>query len=219
MYHVVKDHEFKNEDLFYRFLKDDIDHGHKDETSDSWNSLPQGVYKQSQLPDLLGEKGDMTAKNEGAHVPDLLLDKFNCEMFDNVRPLKWVDPKVDGNKYDILVIGAGAGGLVTAAGSAGLGARACMIERLFIGGDCLVNGCVPSKAFIKAANIAKAVRSAAEYGINVSGDVTFDFPKLMDYMKKKRAQISYHDAAKNFTEKYGVDVYLGNARFLSPTQV
>ena len=140
-------------------------------------------------------------------------------MFDNVRPLKWVDPKVDGNKYDILVIGAGAGGLVTAAGSAGLGARACMIERAFIGGDCLVNGCVPSKAFLKAANVAKAVKSAAEYGINVPGEVTFDFPKLMDYMKKKRAEISYHDAAKNFTEKYGVDVYLGNARFLSPTEV
>jgi pyruvate/2-oxoglutarate dehydrogenase complex dihydrolipoamide dehydrogenase (E3) component len=91
-------------------------------------------------------------------------------MFDNVRPLKWVDPEVDGNnKYDILVIGAGAGGLVTAAGSAGLGARACMIERLFIGGDCLVNGCVPSKAFLKACNAAYTVRNCEKYGISFPG--------------------------------------------------
>ena len=126
----------------------------------------------------------MIDKNSGNHVPDLLLDKLNCEMFDNVRPLKWVDPEFDGaNKYDILVIGAGAGGLVTAAGAAGLGARACMIERLFIGGDCLVNGCVPSKAFLKACNAAHTVRNCEKYGISFTGEVSIDFPKLMGTMR------------------------------------
>jgi pyruvate/2-oxoglutarate dehydrogenase complex dihydrolipoamide dehydrogenase (E3) component len=149
-----------------------------------------------------------------------LLDKFNIEMFDNVRPLKWVDPKVDGNnKYDILVIGAGAGGLVTAAGSAGLGARACMIERFMIGGDCLVNGCVPSKAFLKACNVAKTVRTCEDYGISFSGEVKFDFQKLMGTMKHKRGIISHHDSARRFTDKYGVDVYLGHAKFISPSEV
>ena len=89
-------------------------------------------------------------------------------MFDNVRPLNWVDPVIDGkDKYDILVIGAGAGGLVTAAGSAGLGAKACMIERALIGGDCLVSGCVPSKAFLHACNVAHTVRTCSDFGINI----------------------------------------------------
>ena len=180
--------------------------------------MEQRNVKQSELKEFLAGKSDMFEKNCDSHVPDLLLDKFNCEMFDNVRPLKWVDPEVDGdNKYDILVIGAGAGGLVTAAGSAGLGAKACMIERLFIGGDCLVNGCVPSKAFLKACNVAHAVKNSQNYGISFGGEISIDFAKLMGTMKQKRAQVSHHDAAKNFTEKYGVDVFLGHAKFLSPT--
>ena len=62
-------------------------------------------------------------------MPDILFDQFNLEMLDNVRPVKWVDPVLEGNdKYDMLVIGAGAAGLTCAAGSAGLGARSCMIE-------------------------------------------------------------------------------------------
>jgi pyruvate/2-oxoglutarate dehydrogenase complex dihydrolipoamide dehydrogenase (E3) component len=61
----------------------------------------------------------------------------------------------------MLVIGAGAGGLVTAAGSRGLGAKVALIERTFLGGDCLVNGCVPSKAFIAAANVVHTIRKSS----------------------------------------------------------
>ena len=83
----------------------------------------------------------------------MLFDEHNCELFDNVHPIKWVDPANDQGKYDMLVIGGGAGGLVTAAGSAGVGARVAIIERNFLGGDCLNFGCVPSKAFLKCANV------------------------------------------------------------------
>jgi pyruvate/2-oxoglutarate dehydrogenase complex dihydrolipoamide dehydrogenase (E3) component len=62
------------------------------------------------------------------------------------------------NTYDMLVIGAGAGGLVTAAGSKGVGAKVAIIEKKFMGGDCLNFGCVPSKAFLAAANIAHTVK-------------------------------------------------------------
>ena len=62
------------------------------------------------------------------------------------------------NTYDMLVIGAGAGGLVTAAGSKGVGAKVGIIEKKFMGGDCLNFGCVPSKAFLAAANIAHTVK-------------------------------------------------------------
>lgn len=69
------------------------------------------------------------------------------------------------NTYDMLVIGGGPGGLVTAAGAAGVGAKVCLIERAFLGGDCLNSGCVPSKAFIKCANMAHAARSGEDYGV------------------------------------------------------
>jgi pyruvate/2-oxoglutarate dehydrogenase complex dihydrolipoamide dehydrogenase (E3) component len=62
------------------------------------------------------------------------------------------------NTYDMLVIGAGAGGLVTAAGSKGVGAKVAIIEKKFMGGDCLNFGCVPSKALLAAANIAHTVK-------------------------------------------------------------
>jgi pyruvate/2-oxoglutarate dehydrogenase complex dihydrolipoamide dehydrogenase (E3) component len=77
----------------------------------------------------------------------MLFDEANCDLFDAVRPIKWVDPE-EKDKYDILVIGGGAGGLVTAASAKGLGAKVCLIERGFLGGDCLNTGCVPSKAFL-----------------------------------------------------------------------
>lgn len=156
-------------------------------------------------------------KNCGAHVPDMLFDIYNNEMYDNVRPMKWNDP--EGQKYDILVIGGGAGGLVTAAGSAGLGAKACMIERGFIGGDCLVTGCVPSKAFIKACNVANYVRNCEEYGIEIEGQVKINFKKLMERMKKIRAQISHNDRAKRFTDNYGIDIFLGHAKFIDKDTV
>lgn len=143
-------------------------------------------------------------------MADILFDSFNCEMLDNVRPRKWVDPQMGPNdKYDMLVIGAGAAGLTVAAGSGGLGARVCMIERALIGGDCLVSGCVPSKAFLKACNVANTVRNCSEFGVEVTGEIKINFTVLMDRMKKIRAQISHHDAAKRFTEKYGIDIYMG----------
>ena len=71
----------------------------------------------------------------------------------------------------MLVIGAGAGGLVTAAGSKGFGAKAAIIEKTFLGGDCLNSGCVPSKALIASANVAHSIRNSEEYGIKVKGEV------------------------------------------------
>ena len=115
----------------------------------------------------------------------------------------------------MLVVGAGAGGLVTAAGSAGVGAKVALIERGFLGGDCLNNGCVPSKAFLKCANVAHSAKNAAEYGIEIEGEVKVDFPKIMERMRKIRAHIAENDSANRFSKALGVDVYLGNAKFTS----
>ena len=106
-------------------------------------------------------------------------------MYDNVHPVEWVNPTE--NNFDMLVIGAGAGGLVTAVRSARLGAKVALIERAFFGGDCLVSGCVPSKAFLKSANVVHSIKSASKYGVKLNGEIEVDFPAVMDRVKQIRA--------------------------------
>ena len=149
----------------------------------------------------------------------MMFDEHNVELFDNVHPIQWVDPKNDQGKYDMLVIGGGAGGLVTAAGSAGVGAKVAIIERNFLGGDCLNTGCVPSKAFLKCANIAHTARTCEEFGIEIEGEVKVNFKAVMERMRKIRAQISENDSAKRFSSTLGVDVYMGNAKFTAKNKV
>jgi pyruvate/2-oxoglutarate dehydrogenase complex dihydrolipoamide dehydrogenase (E3) component len=85
-----------------------------------------------------------------------------------------------------VVIGGGAGGLVTAACAIGLGVKVALIEKNLLGGDCLNTGCVPSKAFIKCANVAHQAKESSKYGITCSG-VQVDFPAIMERMRKIRA--------------------------------
>ena len=73
------------------------------------------------------------------------LDEHNTGLLDLVRPKAWVDPTPKPT-YNLVVIGAGSGGLVSAAGAAGVGAHVALIESHLLGGDCLNVGCVPSKA-------------------------------------------------------------------------
>jgi Pyridine nucleotide-disulphide oxidoreductase len=98
------------------------------------------------------------------------LDAPNIALLDQVSPPKWINPE-PVKKYNLVVIGAGAGGLVSAAGSAGLGARVALVEKHMLGGDCLNFGCVPSKALIRCANAAADVRRARQFGVfTTSGD-------------------------------------------------
>ena len=80
-----------------------------------------------------------------------------------VRPRQWENPK-PAARYHLVVIGGGPAGLVAAAAAAGLGAKVALVERKFLGGDCLNTGCVPSKALISAARTAALVRRAREFG-------------------------------------------------------
>ena len=88
------------------------------------------------------------------------VDEYNRLLVENVHPPKWMNPQPAG-RYNLVVLGAGTAGLVTAAGAAALGARVALIEKHFLGGDCLNYGCVPSKAVIKAARVAQTVREAS----------------------------------------------------------
>jgi pyruvate/2-oxoglutarate dehydrogenase complex dihydrolipoamide dehydrogenase (E3) component len=115
--------------------------------------------------------------------------------------------------YNLVVIGAGAGGLVSAAGAAGVGARVALIESHLLGGDCLTVGCVPSKALLRCAKAVAAVRNASTFGVKINGDVTVDFGYVMERMRRLRAGIAPADSAKRYTEQLGVDVFLGKGLF------
>lgn len=144
-------------------------------------------------------------------------DQHNQRLESRVHPKDWKNPTPDG-RYNLVVIGAGTAGLVTAAGAAGLGAKVALIERNLMGGDCLNVGCVPSKAVISAARVAARVKRASELGVHVSGDVSVDFPAVMERMRRLRADISPADSAERFRD-LGIDVYLGDAKFLDSQTV
>jgi pyruvate/2-oxoglutarate dehydrogenase complex dihydrolipoamide dehydrogenase (E3) component len=142
-------------------------------------------------------------------------DGYNRALESNVHPPDWINPKPTG-RYNLVVVGAGTAGLVTAAGAAGLGAKVALIERDLLGGDCLNVGCVPSKGLLSAARRAAAVRRAAEFG--VSAEASVDFAAVMARMRRLRAGISAHDSATRFRE-LGVDVFLGQGTFTGPNRI
>lgn len=138
------------------------------------------------------------------------LDDDNQTLQSHVHPTDWINPTPNG-RYNLVVIGAGTAGLVTAAGAAGLGAKVALVERGLMGGDCLNVGCVPSKAIISSARQAAAARNAGRYGV-VTSEVYVDFAEVMQRMRRLRASISPHDSAKRF-KKLGIDVYFGQGTF------
>jgi pyruvate/2-oxoglutarate dehydrogenase complex dihydrolipoamide dehydrogenase (E3) component len=140
-------------------------------------------------------------------------DAFNQELVRNVHPLDWVNPKPAG-RYNLVVIGGGTAGLVTAVGAAGLGARVALIERSLMGGDCLNVGCVPSKCVISAARVAAAVRNAREFGVEVPDGMNVNFAAAMQRMRRLRAHISLNDSESRL-HGLGIDVYFGQARFVA----
>jgi pyruvate/2-oxoglutarate dehydrogenase complex dihydrolipoamide dehydrogenase (E3) component len=119
--------------------------------------------------------------------------------------------------YNVIVIGAGTAGLVTAAGTAGLGGRVALVERNLMGGDCLNFGCVPSKALISSARLIQRIREAAKWGLDRQAP-RFVFENVFERMRARRAKIAPNDSQERF-ESLGVDVFHGEALFISPHEV
>ena len=111
------------------------------------------------------------------------------------------------SRYDLVVIGGGTAGLVSAAGAASLGARVALVERDKLGGDCLYYGCVPTKTLVKSARVAHLMGRSEEYGIKSSGQEV-DFPAVMDRMDRVIRIAGEHDDPARF-RRMGVDVLLG----------
>jgi pyruvate/2-oxoglutarate dehydrogenase complex dihydrolipoamide dehydrogenase (E3) component len=145
------------------------------------------------------------------------LDEHNRRLVANVAPPDWTNPE-PRRRYHLVVVGAGTGGLVSAAIAAGLGARVALVERHLMGGDCLNVGCVPSKSVIAA---ARAWRSAAEAARAFAGPRVVgsgDFASVMERMRRIRSGLSRVDSAARFRE-LGVDVFLGEGRFTGRDEV
>lgn len=141
-------------------------------------------------------------------------DEHNRALVENVHPSSWTNPTPAG-RYNLVVVGGGTAGLVSAVGAAGLGARVALVERDLMGGDCLNFGCVPSKGLLRAARAAHDVRSAGAFGVRIEGSVHADFGAAMARMRRLRAAISSNDSVPRLRD-LGVDVYLGDARFCGP---
>jgi pyruvate/2-oxoglutarate dehydrogenase complex dihydrolipoamide dehydrogenase (E3) component len=152
---------------------------------------------------------NVTTMGEVLMLPD---DPFNQELVRNVHPAGWKNPSPKG-RYNLVVVGAGTAGLVSAVGAASLGARVALIERHLMGGDCLNYGCVPSKAVLRAARAAYEFGQASRFGVACSQGSAVDFARAMERMRRLRAAISKHDSAKRMTE-LGIDVYIGSAHFV-----
>ena len=126
--------------------------------------------------------------------------------------------EVKGNgRYNVVVIGAGTAGLVTSAGTVGLGGRAALIEAGKMGGDCLNYGCVPSKALISSAKLIERIRHAKKMGLS-DMEPSFRFEDVFARMRERRAKIEPNDSVERF-EGLGVDVFQGRAKFVSPHEV
>ncbi len=134
-----------------------------------------------------------------------------------MHPTVWENPRAK-DKYHMVVIGGGTAGLVTAAIASGLGATTALVERHWLGGDCLNVGCVPSKALLRAARAWHAAATARERfgGPAVHGQG--DFAAVVRRMQKVRASMSAVDSASRYRDM-GVDVFFGEARFSSTRSI
>jgi pyruvate/2-oxoglutarate dehydrogenase complex dihydrolipoamide dehydrogenase (E3) component len=149
-----------------------------------------------------------------ALIPD---DDYDSRLRENVHPTGWPDP-TPRDRYDLVVLGAGTGGLVSAAIAVGLGARVALIERSLMGGDCLNVGCVPSKSLLRAARAWSEAREAeARFG-GPAAPGAGDFGAAMERMRRIRAELSPLDSAPRFRD-LGADVFLGDGRFTGPDRL
>jgi dihydrolipoamide dehydrogenase len=130
---------------------------------------------------------------------------------------KWAHLKPKSYDRNLVVIGAGAAGLVTAYIAAAVKAKVTLVESHKMGGDCLNYGCVPSKALIKTATLTKQIRHSQNYGI-AKAEAQIDFAQVMERVARVVKDIEPHDSVERYTD-LGVEVMLGTAKITSPWHV
>jgi pyruvate/2-oxoglutarate dehydrogenase complex dihydrolipoamide dehydrogenase (E3) component/uncharacterized membrane protein YdjX (TVP38/TMEM64 family) len=157
----------------------------------------------------------------GAFVLLGLFPLLTKKTLDAVRRRKvyarWKSVRPSSFDRNLVVIGAGAGGLVTAYIAAAVKAKVTLIEAQQMGGDCLNFGCVPSKALIRTAKLRHQILHSARYGLAAS-TTSFSFREVMARIHQVIADIAPHDSVERYTQ-LGVDVVQGYARIVNPWTV
>lgn len=138
-------------------------------------------------------------------------DVYERDRMANVHPDTWNNPRAAA-PYHLVVVGAGPAGLAAAEVAKALGARVALIEKKMIGGDCLNNGCIPSKTIIRTSQLYAEMRDARRYGAQVPGEIMVDFPAVMERVRRIRAHLSGSDSAYRLARD-GIDLFFGDARF------
>jgi pyruvate/2-oxoglutarate dehydrogenase complex dihydrolipoamide dehydrogenase (E3) component len=140
-----------------------------------------------------------------------------AELLANVAPPDWRNPKPLAS-YHLLIIGAGPAGRTAARAAVALGADVALIERHRLGGDCLNDGCIPSKSLIRTGQVLSDMRNAALFGALPPARISFDFGAAMQRMQHIRARLSRNDSAENLARE-GIHLFFGTARFTGPDAV
>src|SRR5260370_39313426 len=115
------------------------------------------------------------------------------------------------HEFDLVIIGAGSGGLTAAGFAAHLGAKVALVEKNRIGGDCTWTGCVPSKALLKAARVAHEARTASRFGITANSPVV-EMTKVREYVRQAIQQVYQFESPEQL-RKQGIGVIEGTGRF------
>jgi dihydrolipoamide dehydrogenase len=124
-----------------------------------------------------------------------------------------------GNQsFDLVILGGGTGGYVAAIRAKQLGLNVAVVEEIKLGGTCLHRGCIPTKAFLKSADVFDDVKRAKEFGINVKGDISFDYDTALS-RSISVVDGQYKGLLYLFEKKHKIPVFMGRGRMLSPTQV
>lgn len=223
---------FSNNDSYFRFNEDA---GHMGLVAPSpegsggssfWQHYATNVFgKADDAVDNLQPELPWEEKKLHEGVEDIAtvippIDASNVKLLGNVHPVPWENPPVKP-MYNLVVIGGGAAGLVSAIGSASVGAKVALIEGHLLGGDCTNFGCVPSKALIKSATVIHSARNGATFGLDVEGGdeaIKVNFARVMERLREVRAEISEFEAAKRL-KSLGIDVFVGRGVFDSTSSI
>ena len=179
------------------------------------------VFAGQKLSEITSLKGILSPGLVGAFVLIGILPIIAKKIIGSFKARKvyarWADKKPARFDRNVVVIGAGSGGLVASYIAAAVKAKVTLVERHQMGGDCLYTGCVPSKALIRSAKLLNHISRAREFGI-ASATAQWDFAEVMERVQKIITDIEPHDSVARYSS-LGVDCVKGSAKILSPWEV
>ena len=142
----------------------------------------------------------------------------NRMLLEDAHSPAWRNPE-PRDQYNLVIVGAGPAGILTARAAATVGAKVALVERKLLGGVCLNVGCIPSKTIIRTSRLYAEMRDAENFGAQVPTGINVDFPAVMERLRRIRTRIIRLRGSAQRLSSIGVDVYFGEGRFAGPRAV